>query len=166
MRTRLWYSSLRGRGGAGAVIAHISHMRHIIRVLLATITCAAVATGASAGQGHGRGHANGRGARAASESVAIDRDGERHIIRDYYRTNGLPPGLAKRDSLPPGLAKQLRERGELPPGLQKRLTGVPVPLNARLPRLPNYFDRYFAGNDLLVVDKRTNRIVSVIPDVF
>jgi hypothetical protein len=95
-------------------------MRHTIRVVLATIACAALASGASAAQGHGRGPAKGSGARAAAESVVIDRDGERRIIRDYYRNNGLPPGLANRESLPPGLAKHLRERGELPPGLQKR----------------------------------------------
>ena len=58
------------------------------------------------------------------------------------------------------------ERGELPPGLQKRLTAVPSPLAARLPRVPGSYDRYFAGDDLLVVDRRSNRIVSIIPDVF
>jgi hypothetical protein len=142
-------------------------MRHTTHVLLATVLCAALAPhSAFAAQGHGRGHANGRGVRSADESVVIDRDGERRIVRDYYRNNGLPPGLAKRDSLPPGLAKQLRERGELPPGLQKRLTTVPSPLSARLPRLPGYFDRYFAGNDLVVVDRRSNRIVWLIPNVF
>jgi len=134
---------------------------------LATVLSAALTPAAAfAAQGHGRGHANGRGVRPADEAVAMDRDGERRIIRDYYRNNGLPPGLAKRDSLPPGLAKQLRERGELPPGLQKRLTTVPRPLATRLPRLPGYYDRYFAGDDLLVIDRRSNRIVSLIPDVF
>jgi hypothetical protein len=83
-----------------------------------------------------------------------------------HKENALPPGLAKRESLPPGLAKQLRERGELPPGLQKRLTAVPSPLAARLPRLPGYYDRYFAGDDLLIVDRRTNRLVSLIPNIF
>ena len=39
----------------------------------------------------------------------------------YYRTEGLPPGLAKRDELPPGLQKHVRERGSLPPGLQKKV---------------------------------------------
>ena len=87
-------------------------------------------------------------------------------MHDYYTNNQLPPGLAKRQSLPPGLAKQLRERGELPPGLQKRMTPVPTPLAVRLPRVPTYYSRYFAGNDMLVVDNRTNRIVSIIPNIF
>ena len=121
----------------------------------------------SADQGRGRGHAKGRGATApADETVIIDRDGHRRVVHDYYRTNALPPGLAKRQALPPGLAKQLHERGELPPGLQKRLTPVPSPLAARLPGLPAHYSRYFAGNDLIVVDNQSNRIVSVIPDIF
>ena len=142
-------------------------MRHTTHVLLAAVLVAMLAPGAAfSAQGRGRGHANGRGVRDAGQGVIFDRDDQRRIVRDYYRHNALPPGLAKRDSLPPGLAKQLRERGELPPGLQKRLTAVPSPLASRLPRLPGYYDRYFAGNDLLVVDRRSNRIVSLIPNIF
>jgi hypothetical protein len=135
---------------------YVSRMRNTTHVLLAVVLAAALAPQAAiAAQGHGRGHAN-----------KVDRVDQRRIVRDYYRDKALPPGLAKRESLPPGLAKQLRERGQLPPGLQKRLTAVPVPLTARLPRLPGYYDRYFAGDDLLVVDRRSNRIVSVIPNIF
>jgi len=142
-------------------------MRHAKHALLVTLLAVSLAPGvAFAGQGRGRGHANGRGAAASDEAVVIDRDGHRRIVRDYYRNNALPPGLARRRSLPPGLEKQLRERGELPPGLEKRLTAVPSPLAARLPGLPPYYSRYFAGSDLLVVDTRSNRIVSVIPNIF
>ena len=97
--------------------------------------------------------------------VVIDREGHRRVVREYYTSNALPPGLAKRQSLPPGLQKQLRERGTLPPGLQQQLTPVPPALGSRLPRVPAYYTRYFAGRDLLVVDTRTSRIVSIIPDV-
>jgi hypothetical protein len=142
-------------------------MRHTTHVLLAVVLAAALTPEAAvAAQGHGRGHANGRGARNAEQTVILERDDQRRIVRDYYRDNALPPGLAKRQSLPPGLAKQVRERGQLPPGLQKRITAVPSPLTARLPGLPGYYDRYFAGDDLLVVDRRSNRIVSVIPNIF
>lgn len=142
-------------------------MRYATQGLLVSLLALSLAAPAvAAGQGRGRGHANGRGVSVEDDGVAIDRDGHRRIVRDYYRTNSLPPGLAKRGSLPPGLEKQLRERGELPPGLQKRLTPVPSPLAARLPGLPPYYSRYFAGSDLLVVDTRSNRIVSVIPNIF
>jgi hypothetical protein len=103
--------------------------------------------------------------RKADKDVGVfDRDGHARVIRDYRRA-GLPPGLAKRDSLPPGLRRQLHERGELPPGLQKRLVGVPYPLESRLPRVPSYYQRYFAGDDLVVVDTRTNRIAAIVRDV-
>ncbi|HYT66026.1 MAG TPA: hypothetical protein VEL51_06395 [Vicinamibacterales bacterium] len=132
--------------------------------------------GASA-QGHGRGHAKAdkphkgehahRSDRHADEhDVVIDRDGHVRAIHEYARAGSLPPGLAKRESLPPGLRKQLQERGELPPGLQKRLVPVPAPLLARLPAVPGYYQRYFAGDDLVVVNTRTNRIAAVIPDVW
>jgi len=146
---------------------YVNRMRHTTHVLLAAVLVAALTPEAAiAAQAHGRGHANGRGARNGDQAVILDRDDQRRIVRDYYNQRALPPGLAKRESLPPGLAKQLRERGQLPPGLQKRFTAVPSPLAARLPRLPAYYDRYFAGSDLLVVDRRSNRIVSIIPNVF
>lgn len=105
--------------------------------------------------------------RRDDERVAAgDRDGHVRVIREYASRGSLPPGLAKRESLPPGLRKQLVERGELPPGLQKRLVRVPGPLASRLPAVPRHHERYFAGDDLLVIDTRTNRIVSIIRDVW
>lgn len=101
----------------------------------------------------------------AEQAVVIDRDGHRRIVTQYLSRESLPPGLAKRQSLPPGLQKQLRERGHLPPGLQKRLVPVPGPLVSQLPGLPPYYSRYFAGRDLIIVNRRTNVIVAVVPDV-
>jgi hypothetical protein len=77
-----------------------------------------------------------------------DRGPRKHhakIVRHSVDREGLPPGLAKRQSLPPGLRKQVRERGHLPPGLEKR-----------------YYRRYYSGRDLVIVDTRTNRVVRVI----
>jgi len=103
--------------------------------------------------------------KAERADVAIDRDRHVRVIHDYVRGGSLPPGLAKRRALPPGLAKQLRERGELPPGLERHWVDVPGPLVTRLPAVPPYYRRYFAGDDLVVVDTRTNRIVYLIRDV-
>ena len=97
--------------------------------------------------------------------MVIDQAGHRRVVEEFYSSANLPPGLAKRESLPPGLSKQLRERGQLPPGLQKRLTAVPPALGSRLPAMPSHYRRYFAGRDLIYVDNRTNRIVSIIRDV-
>jgi hypothetical protein len=99
-------------------------------------------------------------------TVVVDRDGHVRVIREYARAGSLPPGLAKREALPPGLREQLRENGALPPGLQKRLIAVPAPLGARFPALPSYYQRYFVGDDLIVVDTRTNRVVKVLRDVW
>lgn len=129
---------------------------------------------ALAGQGRGRGAATQaekgkkapKGSDDKAEAIVVDRDGHIRIIREYAHAGSLPPGLAKREALPPGLRKQLRERGALPPGLQKHLVPVPAPLVTRLPALPAYYHRYFVGEDLIVVDTRTNQIVAVLLDVW
>jgi hypothetical protein len=95
---------------------------------------------------------------------------ERRIIENYYRSSGpskgLPPGLAKRGGkLPPGLQKHLDKNGTLPPGLQKRLEPLPQDLNLRLPGLPDYWERVILGNDVILVDRRTNRILDIIENV-
>ena len=66
-------------------------------------------------------------------------DRDRQIIGDCLVNDraGLPPGLAKKDRLPPGLERQLHRNGTLPPGLQKRVQPLPDSCAARLPRLPN-----------------------------
>ena len=96
--------------------------------------------------------------------AVVDREGHVRVFREYR--GSLPPGLAKRESLPPGLRNQLRERGELPPGLQKRLIPVPAPWVARLPPVPPHHTRYFAGDDFIVIDTRTNRVIAIVRDVW
>ena len=97
---------------------------------------------------------------------------ERRIIEDYYRKGkqskkkGLPPGLAKRGgNLPPGLQKKLDRDGKLPPGLQKRLEPLPTDLDRRLPRLPEHWERVILERDIILVDRRTNRILDIIENV-
>jgi hypothetical protein len=95
---------------------------------------------------------------------------ERRIIENYYRSGGpskgLPPGLAKRGGkLPPGLQKHLDKNGTLPPGLQKRLEPLPQELTLRLPGLPDYWERVILGNDVILLDRRTNRILDIIENI-
>jgi len=97
---------------------------------------------------------------------------ERRIIEEYYyksskrKHKGLPPGLAKRGgNLPPGLQKQLDKNGRLPPGLQKRLEPLPGDLEARLPGLPPYWERVIFERDIILVDRRTERILDIIENV-
>ena len=97
---------------------------------------------------------------------------ERRIIEDYYhkgkksKNKGLPPGLAKRGGdLPPGLQKKLDRGGQLPPGLQKRLEPLPSDLDRRLPRLPEHWERVVVERDIVLIDRRTNRILDIIEDI-
>ena len=97
---------------------------------------------------------------------------EKRLIEQYYRSGkkskakGLPPGLAKRGgNLPPGLQKKLERNGELPPGLQKRLEPLPDDLNRRLPSLPEYWERVILERDVILIDRRTNRILDIIENV-
>jgi len=97
---------------------------------------------------------------------------ERRLIEDYYRqgkkgkAKGLPPGLAKRGgNLPPGLQKHLEKNGQLPPGLQKRLEPLPVDLDRRLPRLPDYWERVVVERDVILIDRRTDRILDIIENI-
>ena len=141
---------------------------------VAVITVALTLAGPSAAA-QGRGHGNAKpekvqGAhgdkRKDDHVIVIDRDAHVRVIREYARSGSLPPGLAKREALPPGLRKQLHENGALPPGLEKRLVPVPAELVLRLPPVPPYYHRYFAGDDLLVVDTRTNHLVTIIMNVW
>jgi hypothetical protein len=92
---------------------------------------------------------------------------ERSLILNWFRTSqsNLPPGLAKRDRLPPGLEKQLRERGTLPPGLQKRLEPLPNDLERQLPRLPGGYRRGVIGGNVILMNDKTSLILDIIRNV-
>lgn len=139
-------------------------------VVFCALSLAMPTSTASAGQGSGRGQAKkaekAEKADKNAKAIVVDRDGHVRVIHEYARAGSLPPGLAKREQLPPGLSKQLRENGALPPGLQKHLVPVPAPLLTRLPPVPPYYQRYFAGEDLLVIDTRSKLIVVIIPNVW
>lgn len=83
--------------------------------------------------------------------------------RGKGRGKGLPPGLAKRDSLPPGLQKRLEKHGTLPPGLAKR--DIPAGLESKLPELPPGLERIIAGDDVVLLEKATGKILDVIEGV-
>ncbi len=132
---------------------------------LVLLVCAACLVASPlAAQGKGKGHGKGRG----EDQEQAERGGrmssdETRIIRDYYsNTANLPPGLAKRGSLPPGLARQLRRNGTLPPGLAKRSAPLPDDLVRRLPTLPEGRQRIIIGDRVLVVDQRTQRIMDIM----
>lgn len=87
---------------------------------------------------------------------------ERQMIRDCFVDDrrGLPPGLAKKDRLPPGLERHLQRNGTLPPGLQKRVQPLPSVCTARLPRLPRAWARVVLSGRIILLDPR-QRIVDL-----
>jgi hypothetical protein len=87
---------------------------------------------------------------------------DRRIISDCLVENrsDLPPGLAKRDRLPPGLERQLQRNGTLPPGLQRRVQPLPGVCTARLPRLRPDWVRVVLGGRIILLDP-TQRIVDL-----
>jgi hypothetical protein len=90
---------------------------------------------------------------------------DRNAIRNYYRGTSLnlPPGLAKRNgNLPPGLRKR---NGMLPPGLQKRIQPLPGAVEHRLQALDSGYSRGMLGEDVVIVEDRTQRIMDIIRDV-
>jgi Ni/Co efflux regulator RcnB len=79
-------------------------------------------------------------------------------------SKGAPPGLAKRDRLPPGLERQLQRNGRLPPGLEKRQ--FPTELRIQLPAPRRGTERVIIGNDAVLIDTATNIVLDIVRDVF
>ena len=88
---------------------------------------------------------------------------KKHKGKGKGKSKGLPPGLAKRDRLPPGLEKQLARNGTLPPGLAKR--DLPSDLNSKLPATDKGLERVIADTSVILVDKATGVIKDIIKDV-
>ncbi|HVP43842.1 MAG TPA: hypothetical protein VMS96_10445 [Terriglobales bacterium] len=85
---------------------------------------------------------------------------DRRAIQSCFieHASELPPGLAKRESLPPGLERQLEKGGTLPPGLQKKVQPMPQVCENSLPALPKGFSRVVYGNQVMLVDPQ-NKIL-------
>jgi Ni/Co efflux regulator RcnB len=109
------------------------------------------------GHGHGKDHEDGdRDRHYYSEH---DRD----QIRGWYHEHGdhLPPGLAKREQLPPGLERQLQVRGTLPPGLRRAMMPCPVDLEHRLPPPPVGYRHFVIGGQVALVNTHTYLVLDV-----
>jgi hypothetical protein len=89
------------------------------------------------------------------------------IIKTWFRDNrsGLPPGLAKKEKLPPGLEKQLQKNGQLPPGLQKKIQPLPVSLERRLRVLPTGYRRVVIAGNVILMNEKTAVIYDIIRGV-
>lgn len=93
--------------------------------------------------------------------IPVAKDAEDYTKKSNGKGHkGLPPGLAKKDQLPPGLAMQLEKNGHLPPGLEKR--DLPDDLLKRLPPALPGTRRIMVGHDIVLVDDTTNLVLDII----
>ena len=102
------------------------------------------------------------GAAGVKDTEVIDDQKDRGG-KKAKKSKGAPPGLARRDRLPPGLEKQLQRNGRLPPGLEKK--SLPRHLRTQLPAPLQGTERIIVGNDAVLIDKATNVVLDVIRDV-
>jgi Ni/Co efflux regulator RcnB len=125
---------------------------------------AALAQENGEGHGHGKGHEKHDHDRDDNEEHGEHHyDGHDREMRQWYseHRNNLPPGLAKRDRLPPGLERQLVVRGTLPPGLQRKILPVPQDLDRCLPPPPPDCRHVVIGGHIVLLNARTNLVVDI-----
>ena len=130
------------------------------------ITLGASGSAFAQGNGHGRGRGHDKRNDAddsARQDTGYYRDDDRRAMHDWYaeNTSHLPPGLAKKDRLPPGLEKQLIVRGQLPPGLQKKIQPAPEEIVRRLPPPPPDCENVVIGGHMVLLNRKTSVVVAV-----
>ena len=151
------------------------HLRLILTVLLvvAMLAPGAMAQGRSKSKKKSRSTDSGatRGTSSGSSlSVAFSfgKQGDR-TVREWFgntsNTAGLPPGLAKREELPPGLQRHLQRNGVLPPGLQKKLQPLPASLTRYLPKPPDGLSFVFLAGNVLAVEVSTHKVLDIVADI-
>jgi hypothetical protein len=100
--------------------------------------------------------------------LAFGKDHEKKI-RDWFgnqqNLQGLPPGLAKREELPPGLQRHLERNGTLPPGLQKRIQPLPAKLDSQLPKPAPGTRRVVVAGNVVLLEERTSKVLDIVRDV-
>lgn len=148
-----------------------------LRQLLAIVLCAAMMPILAAGHAPGTGGANPGYGEQDKYRDNDDQDSEwvqdpvvftprdRSTIRDYYRNRDsiLSQEIATRSSnLRPGLQRQLKRNDTLPLGLLKRMEYLPGDLEERLPPLLTFYRRAIIGQDVVIIDNRTQRIIDVV----
>lgn len=114
-------------------------------------------------RGHGRGHeahyreAHDRDARYAYDDH--DRDRMRSYYHDHYRH--LPPGLAKRDRLPPGLERRLRAHYVMDTEMISYMRPCPRDLEEELPPPPPHCAHTIIGGHIVLVNNSTHVVLDV-----
>ena len=126
-------------------------------------------SGKNNGHGQGQDSANSNSGSVGSvirQTVEALTDLERQIVTEFFQTTppaNLPPGLARRQSLPPGLQRQLERTGSLPPGLSSYR--MPDGLRGRLPGREDN-EILVVGSSVIIIDPLTRAIIAIIDALF
>ena len=125
-------------------------------------------------QGRGKGHGQGNDQGEQGEGHGKGKDKKEHKryystrnrdeLRSWYRAHesNLPPGLAKRDELPPGLQRQLVLNGELPPGLQREVHPCPPEVIRFLPPPPPDTEHVLLGGQIVLWNRNTHIVLDIM----
>jgi hypothetical protein len=150
-------------------------MKNFARFAATAIAAVVMVSGLAWAQGQGRGRGGTQQEQSAGDKVRevlpasepVFTTQERTVITRWFTTNrsNLPPGLAKRETLPPGLERQLRQRGTLPPGLQSKIQPLPVELERQLTAIPTGYRRVVIAGNVIVMNPTTGLIYDIIRNV-
>lgn len=114
--------------------------------------------------GQGKGKGKGHHKHGDDDQGEYYRDTDRKEARGWYNAHerNLPPGLAKKDRLPPGLERQLVRNGTLPPGLQKRIRPCPPELVRVLPPPPPDCAHVLVAGHIVLLNRNTNIVLDIV----
>ena len=129
--------------------------------LLTAGSLMAQGSGNGNGKGHGKGHDKHGDDDDQGGRYYNQHDQEEFHGWYLHNENRLPPGLAKKDHLPPGLEKQLVRRGTLPPGLQKKIEPCPREIERMLPPPPPDCANVVIGGHIVLLNQRTHIVVDI-----
>jgi hypothetical protein len=120
---------------------------------------------------HGHGHGHGYGHEKHRDRDGDDDHGYRYynqrdyeVMRGWYHEHyeHLPPGLAKRDRLPPGLERRLVVNAVLPIDLRPQIRPCPYELEQQLPPPPPSYEHALIGGHIVLMNRRT----FIVADIF
>jgi hypothetical protein len=140
----------------------------LVALIIGLTSPAVFAQGRGQGHGHGNdqgeqggGHGKGHGKK---EQRRYYSDHNRDELRAWYRAHerNLPPGLAKRDELPPGLQRQLMVNGELPPGLRREVHPCPPEILGYLPPPPPDTEHVLIGGQIVLWNRNTHVVLDIM----
>jgi len=121
-------------------------------------------------QGKGNGHGKGQEKDKHGDHVQKDRvyvysysQHDRDELRNWYDHNKghLPPGLAKKDRLPPGWEKKMVVHQVIPVEYRVYVRPAPVEIVRVLPPPPPDCEHVFIGGHIVLMNRKTSLVLDI-----